>query len=157
LFVVKKNGSMVLILNLQSSTLSEAISHKPTTQPAGAGLWEQLAIDEGEEGLDNRCQGKQHEHAQAVVCVLLKLFKTIRFTFLNGAAVAALGMLSTIATLSDNAGGIAEMAGMSRKICGRTDALDAAGNTTATIGKGFAIGVSCPLWCFCQPCCDLDC
>ena len=57
-----------------------------------------------------------------------------------GAAVAALGMLSTIATVSDNAGGVAEMAGMSHKICGRTDALDAAGNTPATIGKGFAIG-----------------
>ncbi|CAD6207029.1 unnamed protein product [Miscanthus lutarioriparius] len=57
-----------------------------------------------------------------------------------GAAVAALGMLSTIATVSDNAGGIDEMAGMSHKICGRTDALDAAGNTPATIGKGFAIG-----------------
>jgi Na+/H+-translocating membrane pyrophosphatase len=61
-----------------------------------------------------------------------------------GVAVAALGMLSTIATglaidaygpISDNAGGIAEMAGMSHRIRERTDALDAAGNTTAAIGK----------------------
>lgn len=60
-----------------------------------------------------------------------------------GIAVAALGMLSTIATglidaygpISDNAGGIAEMAGMTHKIRERTDALDAAGNTTAAIGK----------------------
>ncbi|KAH7302440.1 hypothetical protein KP509_23G073500 [Ceratopteris richardii] len=66
-----------------------------------------------------------------------------------GVAVAALGMLSIIATsltidaygpISDNAGGIAEMAGMSHHIRECTDALDAAGNTTAAIGKGFAIG-----------------
>jgi hypothetical protein len=57
-----------------------------------------------------------------------------------GAAVAALGMLSTLATVSDNAGGIVEMAGMRHRIRGRTDALDAAGNTTAAIWKCFAIG-----------------
>jgi len=65
-----------------------------------------------------------------------------------GIAVAALGMLSTIATglaidaygpISDNAGGIAEMAGMSHRIRERTDALDAAGNTTAAIGKVYIL------------------
>jgi len=66
-----------------------------------------------------------------------------------GVALGALGMLSTLAVglaidgygpISDNAGGITEMAGLGEAIRKRTDALDAAGNTTAAIGKGFAIG-----------------
>lgn len=66
-----------------------------------------------------------------------------------GIATAALGILSTLATgltidaygpISDNAGGIAEMCHMPHQTRERTDNLDAAGNTTAAIGKGFAIG-----------------
>jgi inorganic pyrophosphatase len=66
-----------------------------------------------------------------------------------GVALAGIGMLSTLATglsidvygpVCDNAGGIAEMAGFPDYVREKTDALDAAGNTTAAIGKGFAIG-----------------
>jgi len=66
-----------------------------------------------------------------------------------GVALAAIGMLSTLATgltidgygpVCDNAGGIAEMSEMEEEVRDCTDALDAAGNTTAAIGKGFAIG-----------------
>ncbi|KAI3979653.1 hypothetical protein MKX01_013748 [Papaver californicum] len=84
-----------------------------------------------------------------IFAIAVGIFVSFSLAAMYGIAVAALGMLSTIATglaidaygpISDNAGGIAEMAGMSHRIRERTDALDAAGNTTAAIGKGFAIG-----------------
>merc|ERR1712113_537289 len=90
---------------------------------------------------------------QSCIIPVLVLASSIYVSFqlcdLYGIALAALGMLSTLATgltidgfgpIADNAGGIAEMAQLEKKVRETTDALDAAGNTTAAIGKGFAIG-----------------
>lgn len=91
-------------------------------------------------------------YQSSVVPVILLVITIVTANLLAGMygiAIAALGMISTIAIgltidaygpVSDNAGGIAEMAELGKEVRNRTDTLDAAGNTTAAIGKGFAIG-----------------
>jgi len=92
----------------------------------------------------------------SVVIPILCITATIGYAFANagmyGIGLSALGMLGSLPValsidgygpISDNAGGIAEMSGLPSEIRDRTDALDAAGNTTAAIGKGFAIGSAC--------------
>jgi K(+)-stimulated pyrophosphate-energized sodium pump len=84
-----------------------------------------------------------------VIALAATIFVSWTYAGMYGIAIAAIGMISTIAVgltidaygpVSDNAGGIDEMAELGPEIRKRTDTLDAAGNTTAAIGKGFAIG-----------------
>ena len=84
-----------------------------------------------------------------VVVLSIIVYVSFQQADVYGVALAAVGMLGALATgltidgfgpIADNAGGIAEMAELSPDVRERTDALDAAGNTTAAIGKGFAIG-----------------
>ena len=87
-----------------------------------------------------------------ITVLAVDIFVSFHLIGMYGVALSALGMLSTLATclsidvygpICDNAGGIAEMASLPASVREKTDALDAAGNTTAAIGKGFAIGSAC--------------
>merc|ERR1719384_451851 len=84
-----------------------------------------------------------------VLCLGITILVSHMLCGMFGVALGALGMLGTMTMaltidaygpISDNAGGIAEMSGLPPSVRALTDCLDAAGNTTAAIGKGFAIG-----------------
>jgi len=84
-----------------------------------------------------------------IICLATTILFAFKWAAMYGVALSAIGMLGCLpialtidgyGPISDNAGGIAEMCNLEENIRKRTDALDAAGNTTAAVGKGFAIG-----------------
>merc|ERR1712051_307742 len=87
-----------------------------------------------------------------IFALAITVLMAFKWAAMYGVALAAIGMLGCLpialsvdgyGPISDNAGGIAEMSNLAKEIRNKTDELDAAGNTTAAIGKGFAIGSAC--------------
>ncbi|MCH7816214.1 MAG: V-type H(+)-translocating pyrophosphatase [Proteobacteria bacterium] len=85
------------------------------------------------------------------LAIAVSIFVSWDLAGMYGVAIASLGMLGTLVIaltidaygpVADNAGGIAQMVGLDKEVRRRTDILDSAGNTTAAIGKGFAIGAA---------------
>lgn len=87
-----------------------------------------------------------------ILCLAVTVWLSFSYAGMYGIALSAIGMLGCLpialtidgyGPIADNAGGISEMSNLHKSVRETTDKLDAAGNTTAAIGKGFAIGSAC--------------
>ena len=144
-------GLLAGVLIGRSTEYYTSDSYKPTQKLAGKSETGSATIIIG--GLGLGMLSTALPILIVAVCILLSYFaaggKNSLDMGLYGIALSAVGMLSTLGItlatdaygpIADNAGGIAEMAGLDSSVRDRTDALDSLGNTTAATGKGFAIG-----------------
>lgn len=142
-----------ILFGLWSGMLIGFITEYFTSNNYGPTLKLVKACDNGP--APNIIQGLALGYMSTIIPILC-ITATIAYSFavagMYGIGLAALGMLGSLPValtidgygpISDNAGGIAEMSGLPSTVRDRTDALDAAGNTTAAVGKGFAIGSAC--------------
>ena len=151
LYVAILSGLLAGVLNGTATEYYTSDTYKPTQELSGKSQTGSATIIIG--GLGLGMLSTALPIVIVAVCILLAFFLsgggTNASMGLYGIALAAVGMLSTLGItlatdaygpVADNAGGIAEMAGLDPEVRKRTDALDSLGNTTAATGKGFAIG-----------------
>ena len=145
------SGLLAGVLIGKSTEYFTSDTYKPTQKLAGKSETGSATIIIG--GLSLGMMSTLIPIIIVAICILVSFFiaggTANPFMGLYGIALAAVGMLSTLGItlatdaygpVADNAGGIAEMAGLEPEVRQRTDALDSLGNTTAATGKGFAIG-----------------
>jgi K(+)-stimulated pyrophosphate-energized sodium pump len=146
-------GLLVGIIIGQATEYFTSQSYKPTQRVSQAGLTGPATVIIS--GLGLGMMSTAIPVIAVVIGVIASFLFASGFDFNNvsmglyGIGIAAVGMLSTLGItlatdaygpIADNAGGNAEMSGLSKEVRKRTDALDSLGNTTAATGKGFAIG-----------------
>jgi K(+)-stimulated pyrophosphate-energized sodium pump len=143
IFYALMSGLVAGIVIGQATEYFTSDAHKPTQKLASS------AKTSAATGIINGLALGMMSTVIPIIAVIGAISFSYYFVGLYGIAIASVGMLSTLGItlaidtygpVADNAAGIAEMAGLGKEARERAEALDAVGNTTAAIGKGFAIG-----------------